>query len=417
MLRLARQNGWGVAFDQCLSSISNVLILVAAALSLPKNAFSAFALVQLLVVGCVAMQRAVLLEPSMALRRGSSSAGITWRWLAYSSALGGVLCAAAALVLGLVSSLEAVLVGLCAAAILIQDSMRYSAFARRALRRAIAADAIWTGAGLIALMLQPKSLSHLLLCWLGGALVSLACFRPFMMRQVNKIQWRTIRALSAWSATEAGLALLTVALPLYVGSVIEGQQSAGNYRLLQALAGPLNIAHVSITVVLLQRAPELVNRDALAVLRRRVPVMGGLFAASAFAYMVVGGLLVAGVVSGNHRPASVLVPILAVAAVTASGGWSSPRLGGLKALGMQRQAVRPRVVSVGAIAVAALVVSRWNLRIFGDATAPILLAYGLANVIAWHWTWRKCLHGHDTGRSKGADTVLAEPLEPISPLA
>jgi hypothetical protein len=154
----------------------------------------------------------------------------------------------------------------------------------------------------------------------------------------------------------------------------------------------LNVAHTSITVVILRHAPDFMGRRGLDLLRRRVPVVGAAFACAAFAYICVAGAAISPIVAGAAGSDRLLVPVLAVALVTASGAWSSPRLGGMKALGLQRGTVRPRLISLGAMLVGVVAVVFAGLRIGGDATAPILLVYAATNCLVWFGTWRRSLH-------------------------
>jgi hypothetical protein len=282
-----RQASWGV-FDQGISSLMSLAIGVVAARRLPAAEFGAFALALSAYWICLGTSRALTSEPFVVRfsarrddfrARASDAAGAA---IAVGVALGGALVLVGVLApLGVLGE-ALVAIGAVLPLLLLQDCLRFVAFAARRGGVAFAADLAWFTALLSALAIvgfvHADRVWIYVLVWGGSAAPAAAVgcarlgVRPRLMSTTSwwlrqrDLVWRYLGEFTALNG--AGQ------LSLYAIGWIAGLSAAGGVRGAQILMGPMTTLFIGISLFALPEGVRQSNKGTAEMLRFSRSVSG-----------------------------------------------------------------------------------------------------------------------------------------------
>lgn len=402
--------------DQFLSSGSNFLGLIVAARMLSKDGFGAYAVAITTFTVLLGLCRALTGE-ALLVRVGNDS--ITHRdrvsraatdALSLGLAVVPVLLLLALLVEGPTAGALLALT-FTLPLLLLQDTLRYSAFARAIPRRAVRSDATWVGLqvvayGVVYTMAEPSAFV-MVLAWAGtGALagslqlwlddVGLVFGRPLSWVRENL-------DLGGRYALDfvAGTGVAQLASYALVG--VAGVVALGALRGAQTAFGPVNVLSSGSYSVVVPEARRIARTSVRKVTLLCVGVALALSIVSIATFSVLWmlsedqGRLILGDSWIDAR--QVLLP---VAVASTAGSVFSGASAGLRALEAARELLRTRLFTTPvAVVVPTFCAWRWGLQ---------GAAWGIAGTVWWNniWWWRSyALAARRTGgslRDKPADS-------------
>lgn len=393
------QAPWGL-FDQTVSAATNVGLSIAVARTVSPDAFGAFALVYLLYMLALGLQRtsggAVLsmtyaASPSAELRR--AEAQVT----GYALRLGvlvAVTAVAAALLLG--GQLRAPLLALACGLplLLLQDAWRSVFICRGELRAALVNDVVWAGAlcifvGAVLVTVDHPPVWLFVAAWAGGSAVAALSGR-WQAEVVPDLrlggQWMSVHRvvarplLAGEVLTQVPPHLTYVLMPL-----VSDLSQLGVLRATYLFFGPLGIVYHSLADLALPHAVRMADPQQV---RRLATGLSAVMAAVAVAWGACVVLLpdhVGQLVIGEAWVASDTTRLLLAVSLVAEGVLVGPRA----ALSAWRQVSRLLVVRVIAaplvLAGGLWLASRWGAA---GAAGGFALGYWVAAVAAWWFALR-----------------------------
>ena len=272
--RVAQRFGWGLA-DQAMSSLSNAAMSFYVARELGAAQFGAFSLAYVTYAFALTASRGLATDPMLVRFSGTNLA--TWR-RAVARTTG------TALVTGLIAGawrwsrppsctgrprLAFLALGLTLPALLLQDSWRYSFFARGQGSKAFLNDTIWTLTLVLPLLvlraLHQNSVFWLIMAW-GGAAAVAACIGPLQARVIPRppLGWLWVsrhrdlglRYLLENTANSGAGQLRTYGLGLLAGLVAVGYvQAAG------LLMGPFQVIFLGLSLVTVPEAARILRHS------------------------------------------------------------------------------------------------------------------------------------------------------------
>ncbi|MDQ1580838.1 MAG: hypothetical protein QOD05_1613 [Microbacteriaceae bacterium] len=397
-----RNNGL-VFLDQLVSSGTNAVAILTAAAMLGVQELNKYALIQLVATTLIALQRALICEPSLSLNDSDHRADISLRWTASFWLPVGIVGAAAGYALwgtipGMVTLASIALPG-------IQDLLRYRAFGLGRVLRTVIADSVWLIAFVSAVLLAHNGSSEsLVLAWTHSAGVSTVVlfFRGDRRRLRSH---REIFARGKYQLTEWGIAAATSTIPLFVAQAVVAISSVGAFRLAQTLTGPLNTISSFVTVKFLIDAPSFSKMDASESARyvRRanlaLTAVAAIYAASLLtAFLFLGRFLG----SVAHSGMSYALPITVLSAVVTAPAATYTAY--TKAVGMQKSAIAPRVavlvVNVITTAIGVAMAIAWGV----DPLVLPIAATAITLIVAWRITFTRVAN-----RRRGISSPRAVP--------
>ncbi|WP_110181069.1 hypothetical protein [Nocardioides solisilvae] len=264
-MRHVRRLGLGV-IDQGLSSISNVLFLVAVAREAGVDEFGAVSFAYALFAFGLAVQRASMgtLISLSAGRRVPPPVLVSLLW--------GVLMGALGVVLGQVvgdggSAAYYVVVGACLV-VYPQDLLRYSVIAERRVGLAVVSDGVWVavtvglfGASVLGVDLDATTMT---LVWvvLGGGAALLAILVPLLRGVSVRLHWLSEHAHEL--RTLGPDAFLGAVAPLVLAAVMAHFMTFGDVAAVRGagtLLGPAAMLFSALPVVLLPEMARVLGDD------------------------------------------------------------------------------------------------------------------------------------------------------------
>lgn len=353
----ARRAAW-TAVDQALSSASNFGMAFLAARLLDAEGFGVFGIAFAVFLLALGVSRSVATDPLVvrfSAERDERAERSALGAAAGAGTAAGVLVVAAAALVG--PSLRGPLVALAVVlpGLLVQDAVRFAAFARGDPRWAALSDGVWVlaevgGALAVRSAARPEARAALLvLAWGLAAAAGAAAVL---------VWWRVRPALGDagwWVRSNAGLAgrftgefAVTVGagqLAVFFVAAFAGVSDAGSFRAGQVLLGPLNVVFMAASQFAVPEGVRLRRRD-LPALRRGAVALAGLLAGSA----VAGGAVWAAAPAGLGRALlagawdqgrAVVVPL---SLAMAGSGVASVAYWGLRVLDAADRSLRVRVV-------------------------------------------------------------------------
>jgi hypothetical protein len=396
-----------VLADQVVSSGSNALAIIVAALVLTAADLNVYALLQLIATTLIAFQRAFISEPSLALTSEQERADLSGRWV--------ILALLPASIVGFgigVVVFGSVLGGAALASIVlpcIQDLLRYRSFGLKRVGRALWSDSIWLVlfVMLVPTLSDPESL-QLFIAWsVPSGLAALAVLSRGDGRP--RVRPGDVVALGKFQIAEWAIGSVTSSMPLFVAQALVTVSSVGAFRLAQTLTGPLNTISSFISVRFLMGAAELRSMntaESIAYVRH----VGRLLVAVAVAYSaiaLVGFFVLAGMVDESVRgPLAYALPLTLLSSVVTAP--AAAYVAYVKAVGEQRLTIRPRTVTLVANVLAiALGVGMFIVWGVDPIIAPVVLT-SVVLVLAWRRTFRRASRRVRPGR---ADVASIESVD------
>lgn len=367
--RLASRTAWGVT-DQAISSLTNFGLGVLVARSVSVREFGAFALTFAAYAVVVNVGNGLISEPFLV--RFSSVPADKWRQAAASAS-------GAALVLGLISSLVCVSVGvavngslgggflalsLTLPGLVVQDTWRTLFFARRKGSMAFCNDVAWAAAFFpVALVLfhsESGTVFSLMSAWGGagscaaivGSVQAGVLPKPLAawhwLSDQRYLATRFLAELTLWSGAQH--------LTIYAIGAVAGLEAVGGIRGAEMLLGPLYVLIVGVRVM---AVPEAITASTISRERMRRKLMWLAFA--------MGSVAV-----GTGTVASLLPPRVGMAILGATWATARPALVPVAVFMAALSAAISAMIGLRALAAA-----ERSLRC-QMYTAPLLLAGGVA---------------------------------------
>ena len=210
--------------------------------------------------------------------------------------------------------------------VLLQDSLRYVAFANSRPGTAIALDAVWLSIQIVgsALLLinDRESPTTLTLAWLLGAaagclLLVVPAFRaPLSAAHARRYAIRERQALTGLSFESVLSAVAANSSPIIVG-LVAGLAGAGAFRLALTLIGPLAIVVAGMTPLATVRVQQLTSfRSQYVFLAEWSALVVALAVAAGMVFLAIPGQLADRLLGPSWSLASALMlPLLAQAAL------------------------------------------------------------------------------------------------------
>jgi O-antigen/teichoic acid export membrane protein len=383
-----------VMADQGVSGLSNVVVSIFVARSLPDAGFGAFGVAAIVAMLTLGVSRALIGEPLLS-RFSRVTAAARRRLVPDMLGAALVVSAAAALAVGVAglalggdAGAALVVLAFVLPLIVVQDTWRYAFIVDRPAA-ALAVDLVWLGGVFVALPLAPSGAEApwYVAAWgltAGvGAVWGQMLGRRAVVHVPHPFRWLRdngdmgVRFLGEFATGQAvGQSVL-----LGVGA-IAGLAVLGAVRAAQTFFGPINTIHAGIFLALVPEGARA--RDEPVRLRRLMLAASGLLAAVAVGWTVVGLALPASagaeLFGASWADASDLIGPMGPAMI--AGSLATGGFAGLRALGAARASLRARletappqlVLPLGGTAVA--------------ASGGYVVGYGLAHAAsaAIYWT-------------------------------
>ncbi len=381
--------------DQLLSSGSNFLVLLLGARYLNSRGFGAFSLVMLSYTLTLGIVRALCSE-ALLVRAGAVGDGYRSRVRSAVSATfwvgigaGCLFMTVALLSSGSTARCFAVL-AVAIPGLLIQDNLRFAAFARAQPRAALLSDLFWL-VGLIVVMVVLRFTITFTAPWLMFAFVLPGVLAGVGQATIERslpvvsqgVGWITRNGDLSWRYAldfMTGIGASQIASYVLVG--VSGVAALGSLRGAQTLFGPVNIVLSGVNTVLVPEWRHAVARSKSSLIRMCVLASSvlaiGSLALLGFLLMLTPsqGQMILGITWNGAS--TILVP---VGVAAAAGGLLAGASAGLRSL----QAA-PRILRIRMIIVPTTILLPTIGAIVGDASG---IAWGIAVSVCWNvgWYW------------------------------
>ncbi len=394
--------------DQIVSSGANFLAMVMAARALSTSDFGAFALVMLTYNVAIGIVRALCSE-AILVRPGEVAGGPA-RALAVRRRRGGAsntgLMIGSAVMLGLVAVPLLGIAGALASGglrqslwvlavaipgLLLQDALRFVAFAQRRPADALLSDVAWL-IGMVATFglltfVEDPSAAHVIACWSAPSLIGALVVLPRLdvdPYPEPKLLWvRRNRDLSLRYLLDYLSGQGSGQLAVYSVAVVSGVAAVASIRGSQTLFGAVAVLQTGAMAVLVPEGSRMAETSARSVLKMALVAAGAFFAVGVAATLVFtwmpdrAGVAVLGETWDVAQ--DTLLPIGLAAA--ASGVVAGAAIG-LRALSAAKVILRVRIFTTPVQIV---------LPICGAVLADeVGAAYGLVAAAGWTalWYWK-----------------------------
>jgi O-antigen/teichoic acid export membrane protein len=432
LLRQAsRRIGWGVA-DQGMSSLTNFAVAIYIARTLGAVEFGAFSLAYITYSFSLNASRGLGTDPFLV--RFSSVEHSVWRravaqctgTAAVVGLVAGSVVLAAAMILHGATRAAFLALGLTMPGLLLQDSWRFSFFARGRGSQAFLNDTVWAVALFPALIIL-KATGHAGVFWFvfawGASACAGAAVGPFQARVMPNLSeaWGWVsrhrdlgpRYLLEGTSNAGSTLLFNSGIALILGLA-----DVGYVRAASTLMGPFMIVFFGMGLVTLPEAARVLRRSPRHLPLFCMVVSGGL-ALMALAWGIV--LLVAlpkglGVLMLRNlwRPAYKLVLPGTLGVI---GGCISAGAGtGIHALGIARRSLNAMVISSASVVILGLAGAFVGGAVGTMYGAAIAAWFGA--ILFW-WQLRRAMHesgyteaGHSLGIRHGVSRRRDEQSSP-----
>ncbi len=393
-----------VVADTGSVAFTNVVLLAFAGRSLPARDFSELALVQLVVMTAVMVQRGFVLAPGLSVQRQRGRGTFSLSVLVRSSApLSATVCLTAFWLTGGLSWVPAILVS--SFGLLAMDVVRHIMLTRSGRHLMLLGTAAWGLATIAGIAFGPANSRYYVYVWGLAAIASaLYCSVVFIERNrsVRVLAIAEIWSLGKWSGLDALLSASANLIPLLTASAVASEELVGAYRLLQSALGPLNIVTASLTMIVSAESWRLSSLAGLDDLRRRVRRLTiFLFLCS---MMYIGLAEAAMLMLSGLRSSDVFRIATVVAAAGLLGALTSGYSAAALALGGQRHGALIRLSTL----LVAVVVSVWATIGFyipwSDPVAPVTLFAAGIGLFGWVASYRTRF-SHAVAECSSADTL------------
>lgn len=381
--------------DQLLSSGSNFIALLLGARYLSVSQFGSFSLALVtytLVLGvCRALcSEALLVRPGddvAVQRRAAGRATGAAVWVGLSAA---VILAAVALATGGSLSRSLMVLSLTITGLLVQDTLRYAAFATGTPLPAVLSDGMWVVGQAICLgaLIATRNTSAplMLLAWTAPGVLAgvVQAVRQHVRPAIGDgLGWVTQnRDLSVRYLLDFLSGAGAAHLASYVLALSAGVAAVGSIRGAQTLFGPVNVLLTGAYIVLVPEGRRAASRS------KRSLTVACVGASTLFAFLSAGLLLAFSLVS-DTRGASVLGEtwttardvLVPVGLASVAAGVMAGAIAGLRSLAAARELLRVRLFTIPTTLALPI-----GGALLGDASG---LAWGITASVWWNvgWYW------------------------------
>ncbi len=268
--------GSTLAFDQMLSSMSNLLMGLLAIRSLGLDDFGAFSTVYVAYILVLGLIRAAVVDPYMAGIYAHDEPHDRLQ-LVLIFGLGGfvfgLVAAGSILALDMSSVTVALLLVPTITGVFVLDAVRYIGFKVPAMAGPCVADGIWVAIALVALLTVGDELTvgEVLLLWAGAGTVGLLVAIPFVPRiefgHVRFDALTTHRKLRTAYALDYSLSSGVGQLGALLLGVLFGFAALGSFRAVSLVMRPATTVVTAVQSVLLNEFDMRTQRPGANVLR------------------------------------------------------------------------------------------------------------------------------------------------------
>jgi O-antigen/teichoic acid export membrane protein len=406
--------------DQGVSSLSNVVVAIFVARSLPDAGFGAFAAATIAYMVTTGTARSLIGEPLLS-RYSHAEADVRRRLVPDMLGATLVVSAAAAVVVAL---LAAVVGGASGSALLamalvlplmiVQDCWRYAFIVDRP-GAALGVDLVWLLGVALAMPLAPAGADAAWFVWVWGLAAGAGALVGWAAAGVNvgvPHPWRWLADNRAMGSRFFGEFLTGQAVGQFVLACVgalSGLGVLGAVRAAQVFYGPLNTVHAGIYLAVVPEGAQA--RDRPAVLRRLMLGASGVLAGVALGWMCVGlvlpdrwGAELFGATWTDAQELMLPMGLAMMAGSLATGGFA-----GVRSLGAARESLRARLQTVA---------PQLGLPLAGAALAAgpgYAAGFGAGHAVAaviWWLAFRRAL----AGRAVDAPGVSSPSMVPAAPV-
>jgi O-antigen/teichoic acid export membrane protein len=390
--RLAHRISFGVA-DQLLSSGSNFVAMLVGARTLDVEGFGVYAFALLTFTFTLGVVRALCSE-ALLVRPGEPG---DEHWSRVRSATGaafwlgilvGVVLAVAALASSGAASRSMLVLAVALPGLLVQDTLRYAAFARGEPKAALVSDATWV-VGLAILFGILFARAEPTAPWLLAAFVAPGVVAGLLQALRERVL-PVLRDGFRWVAYNGDLSgrytldFLSGAgaaqLAAYVLVAVTSVAALGSLRGAQTLFGPINILFTGVSTVLVPEGRRTLARSTSALFRLSLMATTFFFIGSSAllaAYLMLSDSQGEALLGSTWVGAQAL--LLPVGLASIGGSVMAGPASGLRSLEAAAQVLRIRMIVLPTtIAIPALG------AVFGGATG---MAWGIAASVWWNVLW------------------------------
>ncbi len=281
LVGLVRQPAVVGLLDQGVSSLTNFVTALVAARLVGPALFGSVSLALVVAYTTVALGRALVGEPLLAniapqRPQGPDMVPDALGLAVVLGVLSAVVIAAAGLIRLPILDIFP-LVAIWLPVMLVQDALRYAAFARLRAEVALASDVAWAAVQFVALAVllssgQPGP-GAIIATWGAGsavgALTAMLLLRTHVSTQVAS-WFRATRSYSMWLLPQLVLVQLTYQASLFVVALAFGEAVLGGLRAMQTVTMPVFILLTAAQAITVPRLTRFLEQDGLPSLRRRV---------------------------------------------------------------------------------------------------------------------------------------------------
>lgn len=380
-----------IASDTAVVAATSAGLLLVGARVVSLSDLAALAMLQLIVMSLVGIQRASLLTPALAAQRTTGQGSIPPRRYLYTG-LPFVVALSPLVPLALGASDPYWVLGSLATVAAIgataQDWMRHVLFSRGKTAASLGSDAAWlvvVFGGLAATWILDASWLLLAGLWAAGGWVALCVAvilaGPLATAGDTAIPLRATLALGRWSGGDAALSVAANLMTMVTTTVALASPLAAVYRVLQGAAGPWNILASTFLTVFGLDAWKLDSVDAVARLRSRTIRASATLAVLAAVYYSVALPLFALVSGISDEGVLRVAVILGIAGILQAA--TIPLMSAATALGQQFVGLILRVGVIGvSIGLSAMAIADVGIP-WSDPIGVLALVSSTAGLFAW----------------------------------
>lgn len=372
--------------DTGLSSIANAAVLLLSARLMSLDEAGEFSLALLVATAVLAVQRAAVVNPTLAAQRVGGRSYLPLAWIMSSCAplglVGGVGIAATAPADGPASAAIWGTSGcLLSFGLLTQDYLRRRAFTLGRGQLAVYSSAAtlvgsMLGLAIVAGAHDPSPPTLMLVV----ALAALVSALPLVSVRASAEGSELVRArfgdslpYAKWAVVDSILSQAAMLIPMVVAVGVIGPDIAARYRVVQVATGPLNMVATTVVTSIGLDAWQVTTRAALSALSAKIVRLSVVLGVGSIGFMAVA--VAASVAISGIDLASSILPISVVVLSSVLLAFTAPSQAGALVLGMQWVGVAIRVVVfVGSVLV--------SVAAGGDSAAPAMDPIAMTSLLA-----------------------------------
>ena len=377
-----------VLLDTAVVAAIGVTVLVVAARSLPPQDLTVFSLMILVVTSAVAFQRTALLAPALATQRSDGPGVVPLKWGLMAGPPIAIVGTAIMASVPIEPDERLPVLFCCFIATfswLVVDVIRRNLLTRSMWKPLILLDGSFAvsvlGLSLFAILFGDGLLSLAVAFATGSGLTLLLL--PIARRNVSAHRYFTLKGtwrLGSWAALDSLMSISANFIPLIATTALIDVQLAGEYRVLQSAAGPLNIIATALITSTGLQAWHFTTAESVRRLKRTALRQSFSLALLALVYLALAALAVtwlAGLESSTILRVTIVVGIAGVLSA-----FSVPLQAAALSLGQQRFGAFTRILVV-AVAVLVSVPEVARFLPWQDPIAATSIVAAILSLVGW----------------------------------